>query len=65
MQALRFSCQFRVIKMGRRDYRHREPKKNKKTEKKTQISTVLPTSVTVEVVGKQKKRRAEGVEEEQ
>ena len=40
--------------MGRRDYRRREPKKPKKDDKKS-AATVLPQSVTVEVVKRGKK----------
>ena len=48
--------------MGRRDYRHREPKKAKKEAKKPLTTTILPPQVTVEVIGKKKKGRK--VEEE-
>jgi hypothetical protein len=41
--------------MGRRDYRHREPKKPKKAAKKIATETILPPSVTVEVIKKGKK----------
>ena len=44
--------------MGRRDYRHREPKKAKKAARKATTVSVLPTPVTVEVIKKGKK--AEG-----
>jgi len=47
--------------MGRRDYRHREPKKSKKDAKKISADTILPPPVTVEVIKKGKK---EGKEEE-
>jgi hypothetical protein len=47
--------------MGRRDYRHREPKKPKKDAKKILADTILPSPVTVEVIKKGKK---EGKEEE-
>jgi len=50
--------------MGKRDYRHREPKKSKRDAKKPTIEGVLPTPVTVEVVKKSKKRREESEEEE-
>ena len=43
--------------MARRDYRHREPKKPKKDAKKISPVTILPPSVTVEVVGKKKKHK--------
>jgi len=45
--------------MGRRDYRHREPKKAKKDAKKISATTVLPPSITVEVIKKAKKERKE------
>ena len=45
--------------MGRRDYRHREPKKHKKDAKKIAIETVLPPPVTVEVIKKGKKEEEE------
>ncbi len=48
--------------MGRRDFRHREPKKAKKSAKKLTLTDVLPPSTTVEVVKKGKKERK--VEEE-
>jgi len=41
--------------MGRRDYRHREPKKPKKEAKKIVAETILPPPVTVEVIKKGKK----------
>ena len=41
--------------MGRRDYRRREPKKPKKAAKKIAAETILPPSVTVEVIKKGKK----------
>ena len=50
--------------MGRRDYRHREPKKQKKdTRKVSPLSIVPPPPTTVEVIKKGGKRREE-VEEE-
>ena len=45
--------------MGRRDYRHREPKKTKKDIKKISPATILPSPITVEVVKKGKKEREE------
>ena len=48
--------------MGRRDFRHREPKKPKKCAKKVTLNTILPPPTTVEVVKKGKKERK--VEEE-
>lgn len=44
--------------MGKRDYRHREPKKTKKTAKKISADTILPilpAPTTVEVIKKGKK----------
>ena len=49
--------------MGRRDYRRHEPKKTKKDAKKVSIDTILPPTVTVEVIKKGK--RKQGVEEEE
>jgi len=43
--------------MGRRDYRHREPKKHKKDVKKTSAIPILSPPVTVEVIKKEKKER--------
>ncbi|HEX73746.1 MAG TPA: hypothetical protein G4N93_01170 [Dehalococcoidia bacterium] len=48
--------------MGRRDFRHREPKKPKKSTKKVTVTSILPSPTTVEVVKKGKKERK--VEEE-
>ena len=45
--------------MGRRDYRHREPKKHKKDVKKISVDSILAPPVTVEVVKKGKKERKE------
>ncbi len=45
--------------MGRRDFRHREPKKPKKDAKKVSATTILPSPMTVEVVKKEKKREVE------
>lgn len=45
--------------MPRGDYRHREPKKPKKTAKKPAVATILPTPSTVEVVGKKRKPHEE------
>jgi len=47
--------------MGKRDYRHREPKKPKKDARKISTDIILPPSVAVEVV---KKRKKEAREEE-
>jgi hypothetical protein len=41
--------------MGRRDYRHREPKKTKKEAKKISAETILTSPPTVEVIKKGKK----------
>lgn len=41
--------------MGRRDYRHREPKKSKRDTKKVSADTILPPPTTVEVIKKGKK----------
>jgi len=43
--------------MGKRDYRHREPKKSKKDTKKISADIILPPSTTVEVVKKGKKEQ--------
>ena len=48
--------------MGRRDYRHREPKKAKKDVKKLPPVSILPTPVNVEVVKKGKRREEEEAE---
>ncbi|MBA7680563.1 hypothetical protein ES703_88883 [subsurface metagenome] len=50
--------------MGRRDYRHREPKKLKKDAKKISPITIIPTPVQIEVIKKGKKKREETEEEE-
>ena len=50
--------------MGRRDYRHREPKKQKKDASKVSpVSIIVPPPTTVEVVKKAKKGREEAEEE--
>jgi len=41
--------------MGKRDYRHREPKKSKKDAKRITVETILPSPETVEVIKKGKK----------
>ena len=52
--------------MGKRDYRHREPKKPKKDSKKLSVATILPATTNVEVIKKRKKQRdVEGEEEEE
>ena len=44
--------------MGRRDYRHREPKKAKKGDRKLSPVTILPATATeVEVIGKKRRER--------
>ncbi len=50
--------------MGRRDYRHREPKKVKKVAKKISPGTIVPPPMNVEVIKKEKKRREEAEEEQ-
>ncbi len=45
--------------MGKRDYRHREPKKTKKDTKKTMSATILPSPMAVEVIKKGKKEQEE------
>jgi hypothetical protein len=50
--------------MGKRDYRHREPKKLKKNAKKISPITILLPPTHVEVIKKGKQRREEGEEEE-
>jgi len=42
--------------MGKRDFRHREPKKTKKETRKILADTeVMPTSTVVEVIKKRKR----------
>ncbi len=41
--------------MGRRDYRHREPKKTKKADKKISAETILQSPPAVEIIKKRKK----------
>ena len=48
--------------MGRRDYRHREPKKAKKDAKKLSPLNILTTPANVEVVKKGRKREEEEAE---
>jgi hypothetical protein len=45
--------------MGRRDYRHREPKKTKKKSKKPAVDAIIQSPMTVEVIKKKKKEREE------
>jgi hypothetical protein len=49
--------------MGRRDYRHREAKKQKREAKKIAPVNIIQPSVQVEVIGKGKKKREEAEEE--
>ncbi len=49
--------------MGKRDYRHREPKKPGKEAKKVYPVTILPPPVEVEVIRKGKKKPEEEEEE--
>ncbi len=49
--------------MGKRDYRHREPKKAKKDVGKLPPISILPTPVNVEVIKKVRKK-VEGEEAE-
>jgi len=50
--------------MGKRDYRHREPKKGKKVDKKILPVTILSPSAQVEIIKKGKKKKEEAEEEE-
>ena len=50
--------------MGKRDYRHRETKKQKKETKKILPVTIISPSAQVEVIKKGKKRKEEAEEEE-
>ena len=45
--------------MGRRDYRHREPRKPRKDAKKVLPASILTPSETVEVIRKGKRERKE------
>lgn len=45
--------------MGRRDYRHREPKKTKKDTKKISPLNIVSTPANVEVIKKARKKREE------
>ena len=51
--------------MGKRDYRHRESKKQKKDTKRIAPITIIQPSVQVEVIGKGKKKREEAEGEEE
>ena len=50
--------------MGRRDYRHREPRKAKKDVKKLPHVGIMTTPANVEVIRKARKEREEREEEE-
>ncbi len=50
--------------MGKRDYRHREPKKSKKSVAKISPMEILATPAQVEIIKKQRKQREEPAEEE-
>lgn len=50
--------------MGKRDYRHREPKKAKKDAKKISPVSILPPTVNVEVIKKGRKQQEREEEEE-
>lgn len=50
--------------MGRRDYRHREPKKQRKDVKKVVPINIIQPPAQVEVIRKGKKGREEAEEEE-
>ena len=43
--------------MGRRDFRHHEQKKAKKSAKKASVSDIIQAPVTVEVIGKKKRKK--------
>jgi hypothetical protein len=58
-QAELATIKIEVVTMGRRDYRHREPKKAKKNAKIISITDVLPPQATVEVIKKGKKEKKE------
>lgn len=45
--------------MRRGDYRHREPKKTKKCNKKIDTSSILVTTATVQVIKKGKKKEGD------
>jgi hypothetical protein len=50
--------------MGKRDYRHREPKKPKKDAKKAPPAIIIQAPIEVEVIKKGKQKQEEGEEEE-
>jgi hypothetical protein len=45
--------------MGKRDYRHHEPKKQKKSAKKSILTDILQAPVNVEVIRKKKREPEE------
>jgi hypothetical protein len=45
--------------MGKRDFRHREPKKSKKDAKKISATDIVPPPIAVEVIKKGKREREE------
>ncbi len=49
--------------MGKRDYRHREPKKRKKGDAKISPMEILAPPAQVEIIKKQRKQREETTEE--
>ena len=49
--------------MGKRNYRHREPKKSKKGDAKISPMEILATPAQVEIIKKQRKQREEPSEE--
>ena len=49
--------------MGKRDYRHRESKKQKRDTRKIAPINIIQPSAQVEVIGKGKKKREEAEEE--
>ena len=45
--------------MGRRDFRHHEQKKPKKSSKKASVSDIIHMPVNVEVIGKKKRKKSQ------
>ena len=45
--------------MGRRDFRHHEAKKTKKSARKASISDIIQAPVNVEVIGKKKRKKSQ------
>ena len=43
--------------MDRRDFRHHEPKKAKKNAKKASVKEIIQTPISVEVIGKKKRKK--------